>query len=348
MQAAMIKKIKDPRMAIIVVMILIVLFLTYRYFAKPSSMMPPQDIKVVEVEKLQLKDIAQTTRLIGALKAKNSSTIVAQGDGVLDIILNSGVQVNKGELIAKIENNEVEKNYQLLSGSEAIAKEQFERAKILLKSGTYSKNQFEDAKNTWINAQKNLADSKIALDKLKFYAPFSGMIGHYKIKSGQQVQIGDKIVSFYDPASVRVDFDIPLSAIANVNTGQVLWVLNQQYQLNSVQKMLDEEKHMSPASVDISCDDCIIGSNVDVDLVLLEKKQVIVIPFEAVFLKDGKSSVYTIEDNKAVLKNVELGLREKELVEVTSGLKVNDMIVIRGTGRLYPGVSVKIHQENKE
>ena len=345
----MLKSFKDPRIAIILTMLLIAAFLTYRHFSAVNVMMvPPQTIKVVEAEKLKLQDIAQTTRLIGIIKAKHSSILSAQGDGILEIISDSGTKVNKGDLIAKIENLELEKSYEFAKKSEEIAKAQFERSQALLKSGAANKNEFENSKNAWLTAQRNLAASKIALDKLQFYAPFDGTIGHYKVKSGQQVQLGEKIVSFYDPSSVRVDFDIPLSAIAYVNNGQNLSIMGNKYQLGSIQKMLDDEKHMTPASVDIICEDCIIGSNVDIDLSLVEKKQVIVIPFEAIFLKDGKSSVYIIENNKAVLKNIELGLRQKELVEVTSGLKVDDVIVIRGTGRLYPGIDVKIHQENKE
>ena len=49
--------------------LLLVAFLIYHYFFK-AQMAPPQDIKVVEVEIVGLKDISQTTRLIGTIKAK--------------------------------------------------------------------------------------------------------------------------------------------------------------------------------------------------------------------------------------------------------------------------------------
>jgi len=144
------KNIKDPRIAIIIVMLFIAAFLSYRYFSAPNTQQPPQDIKVVEVEKVQLKDITQTTRLTATIQAKYASMLVAQDHGILEIIHDSGSKVKKSELIAKIANTGIEKNYQLLENAKNIAEEQFKRASHLLKSGAFSKAEFETTKNNFI------------------------------------------------------------------------------------------------------------------------------------------------------------------------------------------------------
>ena len=334
---------KNKKLFITIIALLFISFLCYSYFSSKAS--PRQDIKVVEVDKLTLKDISQTTSLIGTIRAKNATMLTAQGEGVLETIVSSGTQMLKGDIIARIANKEVEKNYELSLESKAIAEEQFKRIKSLKTSKTYSQQDLENAQNTWITAQKNLADSKIALDKLVFYAPFDGLVGSYKAKEGQQLQIAAQVVNFFNPDAITVDFDIPQSILPNINNAQNLSILGKKYQLDYVQKMLDEDKHMSPANVDIECSDCIIGSTIIVDLTVLEKKQVIIVPLEAVFLSEGKSSVYVVENNKAMLRNVELGIKQKELVEITSGLKEGEEVVIRSTNRLSPGVDVQIHQE---
>ena len=68
----------------------------------------------------------------------------------------------------------------------------------------------------------------------------------------------------------------------------------------------------------------------------------IVIPFEAVFLSDGVTSVYVIKDAKAAIRNVNLGIRNKNLVEVINGLTVGEEFVSSNPTRLYPDVTVKI------
>lgn len=329
---------------IILVSLAILTILCWRFFLGNENA-PPQEIKVVEVEEISPKDISQTSQLIGTIKAKYSTILTAQEEGTFHIIAPAGSLLKQNDKIAKIVNLEIEKNYDLLLDAVNIAEEQYKRAQNLLKNGTYSKAELEDAKNKWINAQKNLADAKIALNKLEFFAPFDGIVGSYKVKEGQQLKTGDQIASFVNPKYLTVDFDIPLSILPNINNGQNLVILGKNYQLPFVQKMLDEDKHMSPASIDIECDDCIIGSNIPVDITVIEKKQVIVIPFDAVFLKNGKTCVYTIENNQTVLKPVELGIKEKELIKITSGLNSGEVIVTKGTGRLWPGLEVKIHKE---
>lgn len=332
---------------IIIVASLIVLALLSYHFFFTSLGDAPQDIKVVEVEKLSLKDISQTVQLIGTIKAKNATILTAQSEGAFESIAPAGKKLSKNEIIAKIDNQEIERNYNLSLDAKIIAEEQYERAKPLLKSGTYSKNELEELKNQLISAQKTLADDKNSLNKLVFYAPFDGIVGNYKVKEGQHLNLGDQIVSFVNPDILTVDFDIPVSILPDINNGQKLSILEKDYQLNYVQKMLDEDKHMSPASIDIDCSNCIIGSNITVNLNVIDKKQVIVIPFDAVFLKNGKTCVYTVENNKTHLKPVELGIRNKELVEITSGLMVGEEVITHGTGRLWPDLDVKIHKENE-
>jgi membrane fusion protein (multidrug efflux system) len=336
--------LKNPKyikIAIIASAILIALALYL--FLKPSAH-APQDIKVVDALVIAKKNLSQTIRLTGRVKARNSARLMAKSPGILNVIVPAGTKVEKDTIIAKINNTEIEKRYTLSGSAEVIAKEQFERAKNLFKSGAYSKAELESLLNKWISAQKDLADSKVAYDKLQFYAPFDGIVGNYKFREGAQLKGDEIIVSFYDPTNIALDFDIPASIVPEINNGQNILVLGQNYQLTHVQKMLDDERHMSPASLDIICSDCIIGSNLDLDLTIKSKENVIVIPFDAVVIRAGIRSVYIIKDNIANLKEVQLGIRQKEEVEIISGLEVGETIVAKSTNRLYPGALVKINE----
>jgi membrane fusion protein, multidrug efflux system len=334
--------VKKHKLFIIAFICLLAGFFSYRYFT--SSAKPFQDIKIVEVEKLEFKSISQSTNLVGIIKAKHATVLSAQYDGILSIIAVAGTNVIKGDLIANISNLEIEKHYNLTASAEMIAKDQHNRTQKLFRSDAYSQKEFETQQNTWISAQKDLVNAKIAFDKLKFYAPFDGIVGSYKVQEGTEVKIGDPIVVLYDPSKVVVEFDIPSSVMSYIDDGQKLFVSGKEYKLAHVQRMLDEETHMSPASVEILCNDCLIGSNVEVELVLKQKERIIVIPFEAVFLDAEKYYVYVIKDNKTELREVKLGMREKDKIEIVSGVEEKEEIVIQNTGRLYPGVMVKIHK----
>ena len=304
----------------------------------------PEDMKVVEVEKVKLKDIRQTTRLIGTLKPKNSTMLVAKSNGVITALLPAGKRVPKGTMIAKIDNNDLEKNYALVESAVNIAKTQYDRLEVLFKSGHSSKKALEERKNSVIEAQQKLANAKIQLDNVRFYAPFDGIIGVYKVHEGAQVREGDQLVSFYDPTAVTVEFNIPAPIINYIKDGQPVSIGGRTYGLTHVQKIIDETTHMCPAYVDINCQDCALGANVELDLIVQQRKNVVVIPFEAVFLKEGKTKCYLVKDSEASITPITLGIREKTQVEVTSGLKAGDTLILRGQARLYPGVKVKIFE----
>lgn len=338
--------LKIRKVQLTILLFLIIFFVTYKvYFV--SNGYQHQDLKVVESYRIKPDNITSTIRLIATINAKKQAIMIAQEQGSLNIIIDSGSEVKKSELIASIENPEIEKNYKLMVNAESIAKSQLDRASKLLNSGTYSKTEFENAKNNHLIVQKNLTDSKISFDKLNIYAPFDGIVGPYKYKLGDQVQLNDKIVTVYDPDYLRVDFDIPSSVLSQVKDGQTVKVFDKKYRISTVQKILDQETHATPVFVEIQCATCVIGSTTKVDLDLVSHKQVIVIPFEAVFLKQGSNFVYVIKENKLELRPVELGIKEKELIEVTSGLESGEEIVSTSTARLYPGLSVKVHQEQK-
>lgn len=305
-----------------------------------------QETKIVEVQPIVLGSIKQTIRLVGTIKAKKSTTFTAKVIGTAQHILDAGQHAEKGELIAKLENADLEYSARLSEDATKISKEQYDRTLIYGKSNLISKNKMDEVKAQWLTAEKSLAAAKLELDKTKFIAPFAGTVGAYKVRDGSQVTQGEQIVSFFDHNEIIVEFDIPATVLNQIANGQQVIINNKTLHIEHIQKMVDPNTNMSPAIVDYPCENCFIGQNIDVNLVVAEKNNILVVPTNAVFLKNGKSSVYIVEDNKAILKPVVTGLQEQEQIEITEGIKENDLIIIRGQLRLYPFAKVEIFKNN--
>ena len=73
-----------------------------------------------------------------------------------------------------------------------------------------------------------------------------------------------------------------------------------------------------------------------------KNRLVIVIGSNAIINKEGKNIVYIIEEEKAVEKEVEIGLDTGELVEIKSGIAEGDMIIIEGQHYVSDGAVVKV------
>lgn len=352
-QLSIIKRLKSLRvritlLLIIIVIVCVVVFCISKSLLHWGADKPiPNETKLVEVENTGKQDLAQTIRLLGTIHPKHNTVLVAKGSGTLKILIPTGQQVSKGTLIAKIDNPELEKNLPLSVNAANIAQAQFDRLGPLLKEGYISAKDAEEKKQSLIVAQKELARTKIELNSLSFYAPFDGIIGAYKKRDGAQVAQAEPIVTIYDPASLVVDFDIPCSNFTTIGEGQPLIVLGKQYFLTHLQKMLDEDTHMCPADVDITCDNCLIGTSVYIDLVTSAKKQVLVIPSQALFLRNNQSFVYVVEQGKVVLAAVKTGLQQQEQIEILEGLQPGQQVIIKGQERLFPGMSVEIYHSSK-
>lgn len=312
------------------------------YQRKPAPQAPAP--KMVEVELLRPTTIEKTISLIGTIRPKHATLLVAKGSGLLDTLRFSGEQVKKGELIAKIINPDIEKSYTLSKATEEIANTQYQRFHSLQKTGFVSAREVEEKKQVWIDAQKERAITKIELKNMRFYAPFDGIIGAFKIKEGAQVSEGATVVTIYDPNSLTVELDIPCTNKTQIEDKQPIYIFHQLYHLSHMQKMIDDESHMCPADVDIQCPHCLIGASVKTQLVVNKKSAVLVIPTQALFLKNGQPHVYKIVNGSVESVTVQTGIQEKDKVEISAGLKSGDQVVIKSPERLYPGLVVAIYQ----
>jgi len=333
---------KTVKILISIFFLLGILVVYKLFFVNPPSQQ--EEIKVVEVEEVQPKDIKESIHLIGTVEPKYSTVFFAKSKGAWEPLVKEGASVKKGTLIGQIESSDAEKKYLLSKNAEKIAHDQHERASILSKKGYLTKQGLEEKKNAWILAQKESSTTKIDLEKTQFYAPFDGIVGVFKARAGMYVNEGDTLVSFYDPSDLIVRFDIPSSVVPFVKEGQPLEIMGKNYELTHVQKFVDDETHMCPSYVEIQGEDYVIGSAIGVDLTVKEKKKVLVIPFEAIFIQNGETCIYRVENGKASLSKVEIGFREKNQIEILSGINQGDLLILRGQQRLYPGASVKIYE----
>jgi membrane fusion protein, multidrug efflux system len=306
--------------------------------------------KVVEVVKVDLKNITQSVRLIGTIRAKKSTELTAKVTGTLDYIAHAGQKISKGEIIAKLENADLERAYELSDSAERNSKDQYDRMNKLEKPKLAKMQDIEDRKNKWIEAQKAKNVAKMELEKTVFMAPFDGIVGGFKMREGAQVQVGEPIVFFYDPSELIVEFEIPTKVLELIenkdnnpqNKEQMVIIGGEKITVPNIQRIIDPKTHMSPAYVDYVCDNCVIGSNVTLDFIVARHKKVLVIPQEAMFRREGNTYVYVVREDKACLQAITPGINGKGKLEVSQGLSVGDLVIVRGHERLTPDMEVQI------
>jgi RND family efflux transporter MFP subunit len=84
------------------------------------------------------------------------------------------------------------------------------------------------------------------------------------------------------------------------------------------------------------------GMFVQAEIILARKDSVIVIPKNVVISNQRGKSVFTVQQGTAEQKQVTFGYENKDQVEITSGLKINDRLVVKGFETLRNRSKVKI------
>lgn len=324
--------------------------LIFCLFITACSETPPSpSVKVVEVAVVQKGDIQESITLLGTVRAKKKVLFTAQSSGILDYIVQSGETATKGSLIAKLENSDLEKSRAFAQEAAQIAQQQYDRMRSLEKANLLNKQTVEDSKRAWLDMQNAFSQANMAWEQTRFVAPFDGIVGVYKSREGDQVQQGDPIVSFYDPNQLFIELDIPAKFVKYLHVNQAVMVQGKSFTLTSLQKMIDHDTHMAPATVDFSCPGCLVGEVLPVQVPIQVHHAVHWVPISAVFQKEGKSHVYVVQADKLKLVAVKTGLQEKNRLEIVSGLlHEGDVVVSKGQDRLRPDLTVEIATESPD
>ncbi len=83
------------------------------------------------------------------------------------------------------------------------------------------------------------------------------------------------------------------------------------------------------------------GFRVEAKIVTWQGKDVLKVPSGAMFRKDGKWAVYTVEENTAILRFVEIGRQNELEAEVLSGLQASDLVIMHPGDKITHGIAIK-------
>jgi len=196
-----------------------------------------------------------------------------------------------------------------------------------------SKLSFERSKLDLQNAERNLANTVIR-------APFAGIVANVKVVNGQIISNNTILMTLLDTDNVELSLEVDETDIGKVSLGLPVRV--------SLDAFPDEEFEgkvirISPVAtisnnipifkvrVKIPNPDLKlkVGMSADGDIILLEKKNVLLIPLKAVKKTERRSYVEVLKgDGTTELVRVILGEDDGTNVIVESSLKEGDVIVL--------------------
>lgn len=292
-------------------------------------------------------EFAIVRRYIGTIKAEKFSLLRPKITGTIAAILvKPNQKVKKGELLVTLTSNVEKRSLELAKKSLQLSTQALERSRSLFKSHDVTKSKLEEAERDVLNAKAKVEEEKRVVENVELRAPFDGVVGIPRVVMGESVQLDTPVISISDgPLSVFIN--IPASRLAEVKTGQAAKIKTLNANIAAVEKSIDPKTRTGFATATLPpCDSCIVGDSVFVNINVVDKKNVILISKNAVYYQNQKPKVVVVKSeedkHRAEIREIVVGEEQEGVVEVLSGLKEGEEIVIVNPKRIPPQANLSV------
>jgi RND family efflux transporter MFP subunit len=185
-----------------------------------AAILPAAHAQTPATVTLQARDVGLTYPAEAVVEAVHQATVAAQVQGrVVDVRVDAGQRVTKGELLMRIDAREFAEN---AAGAEAQliqAKANFERTKNLYAQKFVSSSALDKAEADYKAAQALAGASGATYSHANVTAPISGIVAQRLTELGEMAAPGKPLITIYDPKGLRVIASIPQYKLAEVKKG---------------------------------------------------------------------------------------------------------------------------------
>ncbi|MCK9431801.1 MAG: efflux RND transporter periplasmic adaptor subunit [Candidatus Omnitrophica bacterium] len=185
-------------------------------------------------------------------------------------------------------------------------------------------------------------------------SPLTGVVGRFYLDIGANITDQSAVALVVNMDKVKIELSVTEKYLPRIVLGQEARISVDAWpgeyftgKVTKISPVLDLNTRSAPIEITIDNPDHRLQSGMfaRVVLILSRHSNVPVIIKESVTGKAPDTYVYIIEDDRAVLKKVSLGLRQGAYYAVTGGLKAGEAVVVMGQQRLFEGAHVLIEEQ---
>lgn len=273
---------------------------------------------------------------------------------ITDIYFTEGSHVKRGELLAKVNDRQLQAQLKRLKAQIPLAEDRVFRQNALLKRDAVSKEAYEQVKTELATLNADIENIKANIDMTELRAPFDGIIGLRQVSAGAYASPTTVVAKLTKVSPLKVEFAVPERYAREVKKGtnldfRVEGKLDAYHaQVYATESSLDPETHSLTirAIYPNRNGELLAGRYTDIKLKQKEIEDAIAIPSEAIVPEMGKNKVFVYRSGVADPVDVVIGIRTEAEVQIVQGLVAGDTILTSGTLQLRKGMPVEIQAIN--
>jgi membrane fusion protein (multidrug efflux system) len=310
---------------------------------------PPAAVKA-ETFRVRSAPFDETIQTVGTLRANEAVTLVAESSNRLaKVLCAEGTQVEAGAVLFQLDDAELRSELQEIESRLALALANKQRAEELLPSKAISQLEADVASAEWrvLDAQKQTKLVQIA--RAKIVAPFAGKLGTRKVSEGAYLTPSLPLIDLQDLSRIKVDISLPERYVPVIKEKQkfTFTVAGQgqvrEGEITVIEPVIDPRtRSLFVTGVCTKPEGLVPGGFADVTIPIAAAASSLMVPTQAIVPSPRGHGVYLIIDGKAQFRDVTIGTRTEQQVQILRGLAEGDVVATTNLNRIRPGVEVSI------
>jgi membrane fusion protein, multidrug efflux system len=316
--------------------------------AKPAT--PPAKVDVFVAATAPLQDEIEVP---GSLAPFEETTLQPEISGrVTGIFFKEGSAISKGSLLVKLYDADLLAQLKKLRVQLEIAEKTEQRQAELLRINGISQQDYDLSLLSVNNLQADIDILKTSIAKTELRAPFSGRIGLRNISMGAYINPQTIVATLSQVNQLKLDFTVPERYSSQLGAGSLVkFKIDGSQALYNATVMASENnitantRSLRVKAVSTSTDAKLTaGAFAKVVVPLGKSQQALMIPTQAIIPQAKDKKVIVSRNGVATMEVVTTGVRNAAMIEITSGLKTGDTVLVTGLLTTKPGAVVKINK----
>jgi len=200
-------------------------------------------------------------------------------------------------------------------------------------------------------AEQAVDRARLNLARMTFVAPFRGRVADLEVEVGQNIGSGTEALTLLDDTRMKVDVDVLEADLVGLREGGTARVRIPAMQdtvvtgrIFSVNPIVNSETGTGKVTVAVNNPrgELISGLFAYVELEKGRLSNRLVVPAEAVLVRQGKDLVFVVEEGRAQWTYVTVGRRSGDLVELIDPVQPGDSVAVAGHHSLSHDARVEV------
>jgi len=305
----------------------------------------------VTIAQVETRPVPALIEVVGTIQAEERATIAAKVTGVIkEVPVVLGSRVNKKDLLVAISADEIKAQLNQADAQLKQAKRNLEREQKLLKKNATTAETVNSMQDRYNVARASYQEVRTMLSYTEIRAPFAGVITQKSAHPGDLATPGATLLKIENDKHLQVVTAVPESLVLTIKQGDTLEFtvpaagVSAQGVVAEIAPSADPNSRTAPVTLDILADANLRTGQFARVLLPGKKRQSLFVPQEAVIEKGQMDLVFVAVEDKATLRLVRTGMKHDKMVEILSGLKPGEQVIIDNNRHLISGQPIKVTQ----